>query len=67
MVPNGDGWGIKAEGEKGFRALKETKADAMAEARRIAKDEKAELVIHEKGGSMPEADGGGNHPHPPLG
>ena len=66
VVPNPNGgWDVK--GEKNTKATKhtETKAEATAIAREIAKNQKSELVIHNKDGQISDKDSFGNDPHPP--
>ncbi|WP_352339053.1 DUF2188 domain-containing protein [Psychrobacter sp. 16-MNA-CIBAN-0192] len=66
VVPNKDGgWDVKRGG--GERSIKhhELKADAVGHARDISRNQKSELVIHNKNGRISNADSHGNDPYPP--
>lgn len=67
VVPNKDGWGIKKN--NGERSIKnfDKKQDAVDHARDISRNQKSELVIHNKDGKIREKDSHGNDPHPPKG
>lgn len=52
VIPIGNGWGIKGEGNKKFTTFTDTKAKAVWIAREIAKNNKAELIIHGKDGKI---------------
>ncbi len=66
VVPNPNG-GWKVEREKAQRASKltETKAEAMAYARELAKNDKVELIPHNKKGVFGNPSSFGNDPNPP--
>ncbi|HKR04804.1 MAG TPA: DUF2188 domain-containing protein [Bacteroidia bacterium] len=65
VVPTEDGWGVR--GEKNDRLTKEfdNKADAIDYAREIAKNQQAELVIHNRDGKISDKDSYGPDPNPP--
>lgn len=68
VVPNPDGgWDVKRGG--GQRASKhcDTKADAVAAAREISRNQGTELVIHGANGRIQSSDSHGNDPFPPKG
>lgn len=65
VVPNGNGWQVKAENS--IRATKNftTQKDAIDYAREIAKNQRSELVIHGKNGLIRDKDSYGKDPCPP--
>jgi uncharacterized protein YdaT len=65
VIPLGNGWAVKGEGNKKFTVITETQRDAISVAREIAKNNKAELVIHGKDGKIRDRDSYGNDPIPP--
>lgn len=65
VVPLGNGWAVKGEGNSKFTAITETKRDATTIARDIAKNNKSELIIHGKDGKIQAKDSYGNDPFPP--
>ncbi len=65
VVPLGNGWAVKGEGNSKFTAITETKKDATTIARDIAKNNKSELIIHGKDGKIQAKDSYGNDPFPP--
>jgi len=65
VVPLGNGWAVKGEGNTRFTAITETKRDATTIARDIAKNNKSELIIHGKDGKIQAKDSYGNDPFPP--
>lgn len=52
VVPLGNGWAVKGEGNKRFTIITETQKDAITVAKGIAKNNKSELVIHGKDGRI---------------
>jgi len=65
IVPKGDRWAIKKEGEKDPLSTHKTKALADQNARARAKKEKVELVIHGRNGQIQDKDSFGKDPCPP--
>jgi Uncharacterized protein conserved in bacteria (DUF2188) len=65
VVPLGNGWAVKGEGNTRYTAITERKAEATTIARDIAKNNKAEIVIHGKDGRIQDKDSYGNDPNPP--
>lgn len=66
VVPDGNnGWNLKKGG--GERAIKhfENKAEAVKFSREVSKNQKSELVIHKKDGTIQNSDSHGNDPMPP--
>lgn len=58
------GWGVKKEGNKKNSLIALTKGEAIEMARKIAKKEKLELVIHNEDGTISDSDSYGNDPFP---
>jgi hypothetical protein len=65
VVPLGNGWAVKGEGNKKFTVITETQKDAITVAKEIAKNNKSELVIHGKNGKIRDKDSYGQDPNPP--
>lgn len=66
VVPNPNGgWDVKKGGSE--RAIKHhnTKDTAINQAREISRNQKSELVIHKKDGTIQNSDSHGNDPCPP--
>jgi len=69
VVPNKDkgGWDIKQSGSERSSGHFEKKQDATDRAREISKNQKTELVVHNKEGKISGKDSHGNDPYPPEG
>lgn len=68
VVPNSDGgWDIKQSGGQRSSGHFDTKQKAVDRAREISRNQKTELVIHNKDGAIGIKDSHGNDPHPPKG
>ena len=67
VVPRGKKWAVRKGGS--MRATREfdTQKEAIKAARKISKNQDAELVIHGKNGRIRESDSHGNDPYPPKG
>lgn len=66
VVPNPEGgWGVKKGGSEKASKIFETKEPAIEYARKISKNQKSELIIHKKDGSIQHTDSHGNDPNPP--
>lgn len=66
VVPNKNGgWDIKGEGNSKSTKHTDTKNEAISFAKEIAKNQKSELVIHNKDGKISDKDSFGNDPCPP--
>jgi hypothetical protein len=66
VVPTKDGnWGVRGEGNSKLTKVTPTQSDAINVARDIAKNKKAEVVIHKKDGTIRDKDSYGNDPCPP--
>lgn len=66
IVPAEDGWAVKREKSDRASALTDTKAEADAIARDMARREKGELITHGKDGKIQDSDSFGNDPAPPI-
>ena len=68
VVPNSKGgWDIKQSGGKRSSGHFARKADAIKRARQISRNQKTELVIHNRNGRISKKDSHGNDPFPPRG
>jgi hypothetical protein len=65
VVPLGNGWAVKGEGNTRFTIITEIKKDAVEAAREIARNNHSELVIHGRDGRIQDKDSYGNDPLPP--
>ena len=52
VVPSDKGWRVEIEGTGGARSTHQTQAEAAQTARRIARQNKAELLIHGRNGRV---------------
>ncbi len=67
VVPNGDKWVVKGEGNSKRTAICDTQKEAIGIARQISKNQGSELFIHGRDGRIRERDSYGNDPFPPEG
>lgn len=67
VVPNGNNWAVKGEGNNKNARNTQTQKEAIDIARTIARKEQSELVIHGKNGQIRQKDSYGNDPFPPKG
>lgn len=67
VVPAGDKWGIKGEGNSRLTSTFDRQSDAIAAARQISKNQHSELFIHGRNGQIRERDSHGKDPFPPRG
>lgn len=65
VVPLGNGWAVKGEGNAKFTAITERKAEATSIAKQIAKNYHSEIIIHGKDGTIQNKNSFGNDPNPP--
>lgn len=65
VVPHPEGWAVKKENAERASSVHDTKAEAMEEGKRLAKQEKVELVQHGKDGKVQDSDSYGKDPNPP--
>lgn len=67
VVPHGDDWAIKGEGNSRATSVHSTQQEAIEQARGIAKNQQSELLIHGTNGQIRERNSYGNDPFPPKG
>lgn len=67
VVPAGDEWGVRGEGNERLTSLHDTQRQAIDAAREIARNQGSELLIHGADGRICERDSHGNDPNPPKG
>lgn len=60
------GWDVKKNGAVKASVHADTKAEAVKKGREISKNQKTELVIHNKDGKISNSDSHGNDPCPPI-
>ena len=66
VVPGkSSGWSVKKGGASRASKNVNTKAEAVKIGKQIAKNQKAELVIHKKDGTIQNPNSYGNDPCPP--
>ena len=58
-------WGVRGEGNSRLTLLHKTQQQAINAARKIAKNQKAELIIHGRDGRIRDKDSFGPDPCPP--
>ena len=63
VVSTPDGkWGVRGEKNQKITKILDTQGDAIEFAKRIAKNQKSEVVIHRKNGRIRDKDSCGNDP-----
>ncbi len=67
VVPYKDGWAVKGEGNKRATSVHDTQKQATESARKIAKNQSSETVIHRPDGRIRDKNSYGNDPFPPKG
>ena len=65
VVPHEKGWAVRGEGNKRSTSIHKTQKDAIGSAKGIAKNQKSEVVIHRKDGTIRDKDSYGNDFCPP--
>lgn len=67
VVPNSEGtWSVKKGGATKATKNFNTKATALTFGKAIAKNQGAELIIHNKDGTIRNTNSYGHDPHPPV-
>ena len=64
VVPLKNKWAEHGEGNMKWHAIKDTKAEDIERAGNIAKNQKTELVIHNRDGNISYKDSNGDDPFP---
>ena len=67
VVRDGDGWGVRGEGNSRLTARCDTQAEAIGIGRDIARNQESELRIQGRNGQFRESWSYGNDPYPPEG
>ena len=67
VVPHGDGWAVRGEGNERVTSVHNTQSEAIEAAREIAINQQSELFIHRPNGQIRERNTYGNDPFPPKG
>ncbi len=67
VVPRGDDWAVRGEGNERDTGRFRTQKDAVDAATRIAKNKGAEVLIHGRDGRIRERNSYGKDPFPPKG
>jgi hypothetical protein len=65
VVPKGDEWAIRGEGNEKLTKIVDTQAEAIKIARQIAINQQSELVIHRPDGTIRDKDSYGHDSNPP--
>ena len=65
VVRRGSSWGVRGEGNSRDSSQHPTQAEAIDAARAIARNQRSEVVIHDRHGRIRDADSYGNDPFPP--
>lgn len=67
VVPHGDQWAVRGEGNSRYTVITGTQAEAADAARTIAQNQGSELFIHNRQGQIRERNTYGSDPYPPRG
>ena len=67
VVPHGDGWAVRSEGNERVTSVHDTQSEAIEAARETAINQHSELFIHRPNGQIRERNTYGNDPNPPKG
>ncbi|MHC8509738.1 MAG: DUF2188 domain-containing protein [Rhodospirillales bacterium] len=62
VIPGDKGWKVISAGSGRARAKFETQKEAIADARKVARNEGSEMFIHGRNGRIRERDSYGNDP-----
>jgi uncharacterized protein YdaT len=65
VVPQSGKWAVKGDGRKRASKVVSTQREAIDVARRIARNQGADVVIHSRDGKIRDKDSYGNDPFPP--
>ena len=67
VVPKGKKWAVKGAGNEKATKVTDTQKEAIEIAKKIAKNEKSEVLIHGKDGKIRDKNSYGNDNYPPKG
>jgi hypothetical protein len=65
VTPHEDGWAVRGAGNEKATSIFRTQREAIAAARRIAENQRSELIVHGRNGRIRSKDSFGNDPLPP--
>ncbi len=65
VVPHGTKWAVKREGSQRVTRVVTSQREALEVARRIARNQGSDVVIHGRDGRIRDKDSYGNDPFPP--
>ena len=65
VTPQGNKWVVKREGSQRASSVHDTQKEAEKKGRQIARNDKAEFVLHNRQGQIRERDSYGSDPYPP--
>jgi uncharacterized protein YdaT len=67
VTPHPDGgWQVRREGADRASSRHDTQGEALERGRELAQQERAELVIHRRDGTIRDSDSFGRDPNPPT-
>jgi hypothetical protein len=66
VVPRGGGWAVRKAGSSRVSSTHKTQHAAIEDAKRGAKRDHAEVVIHDRHGRIRDKDSYGHDPSPPV-
>lgn len=66
VVQRSDGWAVRGERNTRDTSHHRTQAEAIGAAREIARNQRSEVVIHDRAGRIRDRDSYGNDPNPPT-
>jgi hypothetical protein len=66
VVRREDAWAVRGEGNSRDTSHHRTQPQAIDAARDIARNQRSEVVIHDRQGRMRDRDSYGNDPNPPT-
>lgn len=67
VVPRGDAWAVRGAGNSKDTSVHSTQSQAEHAARKIAINQKSEVVIHRPNGQIRDKNSYGPDPYPPKG
>lgn len=65
VVPYGEQWAVRGEGNDRVTSVVSTQKEAIERAREFAQNQESEVVIHRPNGQIRDKDSYGNDPFPP--
>lgn len=65
VVPAGEDWGVRGEGNSRLTVVVDTQAEAVEAGKEIAQNQDSELLIHGRNGKIRARESYGNDPFPP--